>query len=97
MYEFSFPLQGTINWTASDLSQLFSAIFYTSLITNLIGGVLSDQYGPKVFLITGLVIAVFSTSLLPFAALHLPYWYTLALRLVFGVGLVSVRCKRYKL
>jgi MFS family permease len=84
-------LQGTINWSTNDLSQLFAVIYYSSLITGIPAGILSDRYGPKVFLLSGLAITIFSTALLPVVAIHLPYWYSWALRFVFGLGFVSQR------
>uniref|UniRef100_A0A915DR40 Major facilitator superfamily (MFS) profile domain-containing protein n=1 Tax=Ditylenchus dipsaci TaxID=166011 RepID=A0A915DR40_9BILA len=46
---------GTLNWSAGQQSQLFSALFYGSLLTVGVSGWISDQFSPKILI--GLAIA----------------------------------------
>jgi len=64
-------------------------IFWATLVTGLPGGYLADRYGPKKLLILSMFLHIIGTIVFPYSALNAPYYVTLSLRFVFGLGLVS--------
>lgn len=73
-------------------SQLFSGVFYGSLVTIWIAGYLSDRFGPKYFLAFSLADSTLVTFLAPYLASR-NYYLFLASRILMGIGEVRNKLK----
>lgn len=72
-------------WDSTMQAQLFSVVFYGSLLTTWISGYLADRFGPKLLLIITLVDSSIITFLSPLLA-NLNYNLLFAGRFLMGVG-----------
>ena len=72
-----------MSWSPEQVSQLFSIIFWTSVLTALPSGWLADRYGARTLIVVSIVLTSVSTVLLAPAALHAPFSLSLVLR---GIG-----------
>lgn len=70
-------------------SQLFSGVFYGSLLTIWIAGYLTDHFGPKYFLAFTLADSTITTFLAPYLA-ETNYYLFFISRIFMGVGEVLI-------
>ncbi|TKR58710.1 hypothetical protein L596_030120 [Steinernema carpocapsae] len=76
---------GSLLWTSSMQSLLFSATFYGSLITIIPSGYLADRFGPKLILILAVLVYSIPTLFTPFLATTDFYAFFFA-RVIMGLG-----------
>ncbi|KAI6242945.1 MFS domain-containing protein [Aphelenchoides fujianensis] len=76
---------GEFHWTKSEQANLFSALFYGSLVTIGFSGTLADRFGPKMLLLGSSVLYTLLTLLTPL----LVYDYYLYLVARFAMGLAD--------
>ncbi|CAJ0951207.1 unnamed protein product, partial [Mesorhabditis belari] len=82
--------EGTLLWSPSRQSLLFSASFYGGLVTMAFAGYLADKYGPKLILLAAALDCVVFTMMGPFLA-DRSYWSFFASRAFMGIGIGCIQ------
>ncbi|CAJ0936461.1 unnamed protein product, partial [Mesorhabditis belari] len=78
------PCMGTLDWNASMQSILFSASFFTTCLTVVFAGYLTDRFGPKITFLGATILFVFVSLLSPITANQSFYGFFI-LRLLMGL------------
>ena len=71
---------GTLEWSPLQQSQLFSSLFYGSLVTIGMAGWMADRYSPKRLLLFSIVSYSLMQIASPVVALHSNYYVYWAMR-----------------
>lgn len=79
----------SFNWSKKEEGLLLSAYFYGYIFPNLLGGFLSEKFGGRKVIFTGMLLSAVITGLSPLAA-NDNFIYMFASRLVLGVMGVSL-------
>lgn len=73
------------NWSSDDQIYMISAFYIGYVITNLLGGVLSERFGATKTISYVLFISAVSFATIPFIVATYGYWMLFLLRLFQGV------------
>uniref|UniRef100_A0A914UR20 Major facilitator superfamily (MFS) profile domain-containing protein n=1 Tax=Plectus sambesii TaxID=2011161 RepID=A0A914UR20_9BILA len=84
---------GELNWTSTQISLIFSAIFWGGLVTGVFSGWLADRYGPKNILLAACVVHVIGSFLTPTIAVRVGFYGMVGIRFIMGLGQgVTIPC-----
>ena len=78
------PMSNIFGWTESQQGHLFSAFYYGYFVTQIPGGWLSQRFGSKYVILTGILGSCLINALVPFAA-HQSFTAVLVLRGLVGL------------
>ena len=83
---------GTFNWDRKMQGHLLAAYFYGYVVTQLIGGIISDKIGGKLLLLLGLLLTSILTLLSPTIAVYGGFIAFFIVRLLEGMFSVCIMC-----
>ena len=84
---------GTFEWDRQMRGYILSSFFYGYIVTQIPGGWLAGYYGGKRVFAAGMLATAIATLLVPVAA-YTHYSLVLVLRVVMGLGTVSLNKRR---